>query len=178
MVLPQIQVPSNIDGIQGAARMAMLISQHKVDATFIDDTGGWGGSWIDQLRHLGYKPIGVQYAGKPIDQGFFNKRSEMWWAAAEAVKNGVQLPDSPQLRDDLVTPLYYHKGDRLILESKDDIKARLGRSPDFGDSYVQTYAFPVGVSQAKRDPMLPWAKDTDFGRKTCVFDNHQDESEW
>jgi len=172
------QVFRGLNGIELASKVALRINDFKADATFVDDTGGWGGSVIDQLRHLGYKPIGVQFAGKPIDPRFGNKRAEMWWNAAEAVKNGTQLPDIPELRDDLVTPLYFYKGDKLFIESKDDIRGRMGRSTDWGDAFVETYAFPVGIRHENRNPMLPWAKDETWKQNMCVYDNHLGEDEW
>jgi len=167
-----------IDGIQLAAKVATKSNQFDADAIFVDDTGGWGGSVIDQLRHLQYEPTGVQYAGKPIDQRFGNKRSEMWWNAAQAVKEGSSLPDVPELRDDLVTPLYFYKGDKLFLEAKDDIRARLGRSPDYGDAFAQTFAFPVGVRPERRNPMLPYKKASVGRDRMCVFDDHTSEEVW
>jgi hypothetical protein len=168
-----------LSGLELAAKVAGKIKSFDADATFIDDTGGWGGSVLERLRELQYDPIGVQYAGKPIDPGFGNKRAEMWWNAAQAVKNGAALPDIPELRDDLVTPLYFYKGDKLFLESKDDIRGRLGRSPDYGDAFAQTYALPVNVRPEKTNPMIPWIKADLSPMGATRFDNHQmDDDDW
>jgi hypothetical protein len=55
---PPIKV-RNIDGTQGAGRVARKWEDWQADACFIDDTGGFGSSWIDNLRRLGREPIGL-----------------------------------------------------------------------------------------------------------------------
>ena len=56
----------------------------------------------------------------------------------------VQIPPDEELLNDLcsVNKKYDNKG-RLQLESKDEIKKRLGRSPDKADAFVLTFAEPV-----------------------------------
>jgi hypothetical protein len=49
--LPPIKV-RNIDGTQGAGLVARQWEDWQADACFIDDTGGFGSSWIDNLRRL------------------------------------------------------------------------------------------------------------------------------
>jgi hypothetical protein len=45
--------------------------------------------------------------------------------------------DDPRLREDLTAPRYTITGDKVItVESKDDIKSRIGRSTDAGDGVV------------------------------------------
>src|SRR5262249_678586 len=52
----------NFDGVQGAGAVARKLQDWKADAVFIDDTGGWGASWIDNLRLLGHTPIGIGFS--------------------------------------------------------------------------------------------------------------------
>ena len=56
----------------------------------------------------------------------------------------VQIPPDDELLNDLcsVNKKYDAMG-RLQLESKDEIKKRLGRSPDKADAFVLTFAEPV-----------------------------------
>jgi hypothetical protein len=67
----------------------------------------------------------------------------MWLLMADWVKTGAQLPNVPELIDELCVPTYGFKGDRLLLEDKDLIKERLGRSPDIADALALTFAHPV-----------------------------------
>ena len=104
---------------------------------------GFGGGWIDQLRVLNKSPIGIHFAGKAIDPRFANIRAEMWWNMAEWVKGGGALPRIPEMIAELTTPTYGFKGDQLIIEPKEKIKQRLGRSPDYADALALTFAYPV-----------------------------------
>src|SRR4029079_13429827 len=70
--------------------------------------------------------------------------SELWFRAAYLAQAGllVGLQNcDPKTETDLSARRYTIKqyGDRklMIAETKEDMKKRLGRSPDFGDSYVQ-----------------------------------------
>jgi hypothetical protein len=111
----------------------------------VDNTGGYGGGWIDQLRVLGFAPIAVEYAGHDQDRRFANKRSAMWWRMAEWIKAGGALPQDKRLLAELIEPRYTHQknSDRWILEPKEKVKDRLGRSPDRADALAQTFASPV-----------------------------------
>lgn len=134
----------NLDSLQGAGQVARKAREWPADAIFIDNTGGFGGGWIDQLRVLGFAPVGVQFAGKPTDIArYANKRAEMWFAMADWVKAGGALPNVPELVAELTTPTYAFKGDKMILEDKVQIKKRLGRSPDLADALALTFAAPV-----------------------------------
>lgn len=133
----------NADSLQGAGRVARTWAEWEADGCFVDDTGGYGAGWIDQLRSLGRAPIPVGFSTKANDPRFFNKRAEILWELAEAVKGGLALPESPRLRAQLCALQYGFKGDKIILASKDQIKAELGYSPDECDALAVTYAQPV-----------------------------------
>lgn len=134
----------NINSLQGAGAVSSLWQEHNADACFVDNTGGFGGGWIDQLRVLGYSPTPVHFAGAPLDQRYANKRAEMWFLMAQWIKEGGCLPgDCPELVAELTTPVYFFKGDKLQLEDKTQIKARIGRSVDRADALALTFAHPV-----------------------------------
>ena len=68
---------------------------------------------------------------------FANLRAAMWWQMREDLRLGrVALPNDPELIADLVTPRWQTKGGKIVVESKEDIRERLGRSPDKGDAAV------------------------------------------
>jgi hypothetical protein len=141
---PPIKV-RNIDGTQGAGLVARKWEDWRADACFIDDTGGFGSSWIDNLRRLGREPIGIHFAGKATDPRYDNKRTEMYFAAVEWIRSGGALPKvgSDELVAALSQTTYSFRGDRLLLEPKEQVKARLGYSPDDADAFVLTFAQPV-----------------------------------
>ena len=134
----------NVDGNQGAGAVARKWQDWDADAVFIDDTGGWGASWIDNLRRLGHQPVGVGFAARPSDPRYDNKRTEMYFEGVQWIKAGGQLPaHCPELIAALSQTTYSFRGDRLLLEPKDQVKARLGYSPDDADAFVLTFAQPA-----------------------------------
>lgn len=134
----------NIDSISGAGAVSRKWDDWEADACFVDATGGFGWGWIDALRQRGYAPIPVQYAGMAHDKArYANKRAEMAFDLATWIKNGGAIPDIPDLTRALTETTYAYKGDAFIIEPKDELKARLGFSPDHMDSLMQTFAEPV-----------------------------------
>lgn len=152
--------PRTTDDLISAKRIADFEDQYGADAVFIDFGYGngiksigdsWGRSW--QL---------VPFGGGSNDPQMLNKRGEMYNSAKTWLKEGGALDDQ-ETAEDLATPEYRVKLDgKIVLESKDDIKKRIGRSPGKGDALVLTFAFPV----TKRQQHLPGA--TQQGR--CITD--------
>ena len=148
-----------IDNMELANRVALKIEQWRPDAVFIDS--GAGAGVIDRLRQLGHSVIEVNFGGRASDQRYVNKRTEMWFEMAEAVKSGLSIPHDNALKLELATPFYRFDGqNRLALESKDDIKKRMpeGASPDIADALALTYAFPV----ARRDTLVIAKKPKEY----------------
>ncbi|WP_049974512.1 hypothetical protein [Azospirillum sp. B4] len=80
--------------------------------------------------------------------GFVNRRAEWYWSLREALEPelGVDLalPPDRELLADLVAPRWKMTARGIQIEAKDDIKARIGRSPDKGDALVLAHAQPAG----------------------------------
>lgn len=145
------QVLRNVRSIDGAGAVMQKENEWQADAVFVDNTGGFGGGWIDQMQNLGRSPIGIHFASKASDARYANKRAEMWFKMAEWIKGGGALPKIPALIAELTTPTYSFKGDQFLIEPKEDIKKRLGRSPDLADALALTFAYPV--SPKPRGPL-------------------------
>jgi hypothetical protein len=121
------------------------INETPVDAhnVFIDAVG-LGAGVVDILRGQRYRVTEVISGAKAIEYKgytyrFKNLRSQMWWHMREQLRQGELCfeTDDPRLREDLTAPRYTITGDRVItVESKDDIKKRIGRSTDAGDGVV------------------------------------------
>lgn len=143
-----------IDNMTLAGHVAAKIEQWTPDAVFID--AGAGAGVIDRLRQLGHDVVEVNFGGKPTDARFANKRAEMWHELADWVRAGGAIPNDTALKLELATPTYkFDAANRIVLESKDDIKKRLpdNGSPDLADALALTFAYPV----AKRPEILPGA---------------------
>ena len=141
----------NANSVHGAGVVARKWDDWQADGCFVDNTGGFGGGWIDQLQILNKSPVGIHFAGKAMDPRYANIRAEMWWKMAEWVKAGGALPKIPELIAELTTPTYSFKGDQLLIEPKEKIKQRLGRSPDYADALALTFAYPVQARPRRLD---------------------------
>lgn len=141
----------NINSTQGAGQVSRKWEDWSADACFVDNTGGFGAGWIDQLVLLGRTPIGVHFAGEAHQKSrYYNKRAEMAFDFVEWIKRGGALPDSPELRATLPSITYTFAGDRFLLEPKEDIEARLGFTLDEFDAAILTFAEPVTVAKQTR----------------------------
>lgn len=125
-----------------AARVASAKVKWGCEMEFVDGTGGYGSGVIDALLQAGYPAQEVQFSGSPIDKRYLNKRAEMWFLMAEWIKKGGALPPDSKLAKDLTAPMYTFHGGKFKLEEKDQIKKRLGFSPDRADALALTFALP------------------------------------
>jgi hypothetical protein len=70
--------------------------------------------------------------------GFANRRAEMWWRMREALdplnSDPIALPPDAALKADLAAPRWKLGVSGVLVESKDEMRKRLGRSPDRGDA--------------------------------------------
>src|SRR5262249_57941279 len=114
------------------------------------------GEVADRLLEQGYGNVvkSVIFAGKAQEQqrldddgrlvgGFQNRRAEMYQRLLDALQaeEGFKLPDSDELHADLTCFSSRHDSSgRMVLESKDTIRRKLGRSPDLADAVALTFA--------------------------------------
>ena len=110
------------------------------------DVIGVGSSAYDSVKHTLKRVIPVNFAAKPYGKDrakvltFKNLRAYAVWRFREMLdpNNGenIALPPSSELKADLCAPRYSLTAGGIQIESKDDIKKRIGRSPDMGDAVV------------------------------------------
>lgn len=159
-VLPQVYRYRIPDMMQIASHCAGLIRLHEPDVVYVDETGGYGAGVVDRLRQLGFQVIGVQF-GSAADENkkFANKRAEIWSRLRDWLRTDGILPNDVQLRTSLETLGYGYdqRTDRLKMESKDDVRARGGASPDDGDALAMTFSMLVPVKML--DSEVSWEPD-------------------
>lgn len=128
-----------------ANRTILAHQQWQSDGIIVDGTGGYGSGVIDALRAMGISDVlDCQFASQANNpQKFFNMRAQILWDAAQWVKGGGALPPDKELKEEMTTVTYSFKGNRILMEPKESVKKRLGRSPDKFDSLGVTFAFPV-----------------------------------
>ena len=125
-----------------AARVMLAKKNWGQEMEFVDGTGGFGSGVIDFLIQAGESPQEIHFSSKAMDSRYYNRRAEMWFEMAEWVKRGGALPICQTLKKELTAPTYSFKNGKLILESKEQIKDRLGFSPDRADALALTFAIP------------------------------------
>ena len=130
-----------------AARVIMAKEKWGSDLEFIDGTGGYGSGVVDSMLQGGYPSHEIHFSGKAIDNRYFNKRAEMWFLMAEWIKRGGALPNVPELVAELTVPTYSFKNGKFIVEPKDQIKERLGSSPDYADALCLSFALPEAAAR-------------------------------
>lgn len=117
------------------------------------DAIGVGAGTVNELRRLGKSvqalnvsmppkmqaekaPDGGTYEWAPDSNQFKNLRSQMYWQAREDFRLGaIDVPEDPELWEELTAPTFVDEP-KTIVEPKDEVKKRLGRSPDKADAFV------------------------------------------
>lgn len=88
---------------------------------------------------------------------FANRRAEAWWKFAEALNpdsgEDIALPPDPELMADLTAVRWDLKSRGIQIEDKEQVKKRIGRSPDCGDAVVMCWNANARWSQAI-EPLL------------------------
>lgn len=126
-----------------AARVIRIKEDFGSEMELIDDTGGWAAGVVDSCLLAGVSLYPVNFSGKPDDPRYFNKRSEIMFRAAEWVKRGGALPEgATHLVREATAATYWFEGGRLRVEEKEQIKKRVGYSPDDWDAFCTTFAIP------------------------------------
>jgi len=102
---------------------------------------------IDELHKNGRRVIAFNSSNKAdYPEKYYNQRAQAWWELGQHFAKGEigcqRMSDN--LRAELATPTYSFRNGKVLIEPKDKIKERLGRSPDEADCYV------MGVWAVKR----------------------------
>lgn len=125
--------------------LGRVYNGHRIQVMAIDATG-IGGPLGDRLRQLGHRNVvDVQFGGESPDAQLANMRVYMWsrmrdWLAHGGIPGGMDLT-AVRLATDLTGPGYWHdKRDKLMLESKEDMKKDGKASPDYADALGLTFA--------------------------------------
>lgn len=136
------------------------------------DTNGVGAGVYDRAKALGKYVMGINAGNrtKLKDRSgqitFYNLRAAVFWRMRELLDpaNGstVMLPDDEELAADLSTPHWRTMpGGSIVIESKDDIRKRIGRSPDKGDAVCLAFwASATGVTLDSEQSAFDWTTDT------------------
>jgi phage terminase large subunit len=134
-----------------AGRIVNCIEDY--DEVDIDGTGVGGGvvdgaraQFRDDLdpnrRKLANKIREIHFGSKALNETrFFNLRAEMYWNLRERLRSDapdwmkIKIPDDDELKSQLSSlKFYYSTNGRIQMEEKDEVKKRIGKSPDKADA--------------------------------------------
>jgi hypothetical protein len=169
LVAFRIERHRGLNTMELASRVAWVIEDEKADACFVDVSGGLGAGPYDRLCQLQVNCtlIPVEFGGKADDPRYANKRTEMFVRMADWTRGGGCLPDDVKLQQELVAHTYdFDAQSRMRLCPKDDVKERLGRSPDGADGLACT--FHTNIAPRNRD-VLPGTRAA-FGGSLSEYD--------
>jgi len=134
------------------------------------DSIGIGAGVLSRLREQKVRAIGFVASGsakglkdKTGEFTFTNLRAAAWWRFRELLDpsqpggSNILIPDSETLKADLTTPHWkVLSGGSIQIESKDDIRKRLGRSTDEGDAVVMCFWQGRGRVDGAQQGVVSW----------------------
>lgn len=141
--------------------MAVADQAAKEPGRSVVDVLGVGAGVYDRLRQKGCKPVSYAGSGKTSRRdrsrqfGFTNIRSAAYWNLRECLdpqhEPTLCLPPDDLMISDLTTPKWSDESGvppKIKVERKEDVVARLGRSPDRGDAVVMVLWGSIARSTA------------------------------
>ena len=124
------------------------------------DVIGLGAGVVDRLRELGLPVRGINVSESPSFGGMFvNLRAQLWSHAKTWLQaRDCRLPNDDRLTGELTVPRYdFASNGKMRLESKEDMKRRGVKSPDYADAFVLTFADEASVGAGAGGPSQ-WTK--------------------
>lgn len=153
LVYPGTQTPD------GPIVAGLVIASMRDRAPIHIDADGVGASPYDFLNSNGLQVLGVRNGeGSTVKDhsgllSFANVRTQLWWQFREGLdparNHGIALPPDRQLLVDLCAPKWKLQGKNIIVESRDEIIKRIGRSPDWATAYILAWLRSPRASDIK-----------------------------
>jgi hypothetical protein len=154
------------DPMSTVGRLVHLIEEWNLEKVRVDVIGvGWGvsGRLREVLKERGSKckVQGVNFASRSTQpKRFANIRAEAYWNGRELSRNkawSLASLDNDAIAE-LTVPRYKiaDSSGKILIEAKDDIRERLGRSPDIADALLLAFYDGTGNAEA-HDPRQAYA---------------------
>ena len=170
-VLQEIRRFGRGDTMETAGRIKGVFSA--TNARPIVDSIGIGAGVVSRLREMDIPVLAFNAAEHSDGRdhsgelSFANKRAHAWWNLRELLDpsgpHKIALPNDDLLIGDLTAPRWrVLSGGRILIESKDEIRKRLGRSTDTGDAVVMAFsvnALSLGNYDEERSANRPFFYD-------------------
>jgi hypothetical protein len=132
----------------------LVLAAHDGKAPVYIDAIGYGAGCHEVCRdRIGAlaRAVNVARASESYDRSrkyrLTNVRTAMYWRLREALDpasgDGLCLPPDPELLADLTAPRFEVRASGIVVEAKEKLKERIGRSPDAGDAVALHFAQPA-----------------------------------
>ena len=166
------------DTMGTASLLGRELNRERGDIAVVD-TNGVGAGVYDAIKKANHAALGVNVGNRTSMKDtsgqieFYNVRAAVYWKMREALDPArsptIMLPPDDDLASDLSTPHWKTMpGGKIVIESKDDIRKRLNRSPDRGDAVcLALWASGAGFSLDPSDSAFAW---DDGNLSTDAFD--------
>lgn len=165
IVLDNVQILTGERTTDFARRIAAEIKMYRDDqglfANVVIEELGMGVGTLETLQDMGFSEHvwGVNTGNPAHDPNLYmNLRNEMWGLTKEWLEDDVELPNLPDLSDDLCSIKRKRNARGVLrLETKEEMRARGLRSPDIGDALALTFAIPFDLL-----PERPMGRHDDY----------------
>ena len=139
------------DFVAGLIQQTILRSGSELDlrAVVNVDGIGVGAAVVDACRRLNLRTAPVIFSERAMGMDragvlhFANLRAYAYWSLRDALDpvNGddLALPPDQELLADLAAPKWENRASGVLLEPKEKLSERIGRSPDKGDAVVMAH---------------------------------------
>ena len=147
---------SGLNTTATAARCVAALNGIKGNFIVVDGDGIGGGT-LDTLYSMELKDVEIHEihsAAKSPDLQYQNFKAYMWFHVKKRCDEGkCSLPADPLLHEELLETKYFvNKRGLIQIEAKEDIKDRIGRSPDRADAWIMLqYGFSIATPIMKKD---------------------------
>jgi len=120
-----------------AGRIIALTNSKKSKLACVDDAGV-GGGVTDLLREARVKTAAINGGSMATDERFSNLKTQLLWHARDLFEAGdVSILNDPILIRQLSATKYMHRSNgKIMAEPKDEVKKRIGQSPDRADAFI------------------------------------------
>lgn len=163
-------IPKNDNDIEIATLLAVLEDEHEADAVFIDK--GYGTGIYSAGSTWGRDWLLVDFGGKSPDPGCLNMRAYIWRGMRDWLKAGGAIPPDPVLQTELISVQTVPRTEGLVqLESKKDLKKRMGFSPGRADALAISFAFPVAAKHREPRSRGPQREHDPYADHSRVLDD-------
>jgi hypothetical protein len=149
--------------VNGSTAAGCIVSCIKDQAVVHVDALGVGGETVGHLEAAGVQTVAVVGYDTATIQGetdratgrlkFRNYRAYIHWRFREALDpvagSGIAMFPDAELKADLCCLRWKLSGAGILVESKDEIKSRIGRSPDKSDAVVYASISTIKTAESR-----------------------------